>query len=86
MGARHPSGVRPLILLDGRAAGFWRHTINKDAVVVDAALFEPFDAAQTRALEDEAARYGDFLGLAASVVLAPGSEAGAARTHGGQAE
>jgi hypothetical protein len=75
-----------MILLDGRAAGFWKHTIKKGAVVVDAALFEPFDAAQTRALEDEAARYGDFLGLAASVVLAPGSEARAARTHRGQAE
>jgi uncharacterized protein YcaQ len=65
-----------MILLDGRAAGFWKRTVKKDAVVVEAALFEPLDAAQTRALEDEAARYGEFLGLAATVVLAPAASAG----------
>ena len=74
-----------MILLDGRVAGFWRRTIKKDALVVEAALFEPFDAAQTRALEEEAARYGDFLGLAASLVLAPAGRA-ERQTHGGQAE
>jgi hypothetical protein len=84
--AATPPVGRLVILLDGRVGGFWRRTIKKDALVVEAALFEPFDAAQTRALEDEAARYGDFLGLAASIVLAPGGRAGATRTHGGQAE
>jgi hypothetical protein len=74
-----------MILLDGRAAGFWKRTIKKDAVVVEAALFEPFDAAQTRALEEEAARYGRFLGLAASLVLAPAGPAVATRTNRGQA-
>jgi hypothetical protein len=64
-----------MILLDGQAAGFWKRTIKKDAVVVEAALFEPLDAAQTRALEDEAARYGGFLGLAATVVLATAASA-----------
>jgi hypothetical protein len=34
---------------------------------VRAALLEPFDEAQRRALEAEAARYGAFLGLQAIV-------------------
>jgi hypothetical protein len=60
-----------VILLDGRGAGFWRRTITKGGVVIEAALMEPFDAAQMQALEDEAARYGEFLGLAATLMLAP---------------
>ena len=58
-----------VVLLDGRVAGFWKRTVKRDEVVVEAALLEPFDAAQVRALEDEAARYGEFLGLAATLVL-----------------
>ena len=38
-------------------------------------------AAQKRALEAEAARYGEFLGLAATVVLAPGRQAYVAHYH-----
>jgi hypothetical protein len=58
-----------VILLDGRGAGFWRRTITKGTVVIEAALTEAFDVAQLRVLEDEAARYGEFLGLAATLVL-----------------
>ncbi len=58
-----------VVLLDGRVAGFWKRTVKRDEVVVEAALLEPFDAAQSRVLEDEAARYGRFLGLAAKLVL-----------------
>ena len=58
-----------VVLLDGRRAGSWKRTLTKDEVVVEAALFEPFDAAGMRALEAEAARYGTFLGLTATVVL-----------------
>ena len=62
-----------VILLNGRMAGFWKRTLRRHEVVVEAALNEPMDAAQRRALEAEAARYGAFLGLAATVVLAPGA-------------
>ena len=55
------------ILLDGRVAGFWRRSMRRDEVVVEVALLEPFDDAQTAALEAEAARYGAFLGLRAVV-------------------
>ena len=60
-----------VVLLDGRGAGFWKRTLTKDRVVIEAALLEPFDAAQMRALEAEAARYGAFMGLDATVILAP---------------
>ena len=56
-----------VILLDGRVAGFWRRSIRRDEVVVEVALLQPLDDAQTAALEAEAARYGEFLGLRAVV-------------------
>ena len=56
-----------VILLDGRVAGFWRRSIRRDEVVVEVALLEPLDDAQTAALEAEATRYGEFLGLRAVV-------------------
>ena len=65
-----------VVLLDGRVAGFWKRTVRRDEVVVEAALLLPFDVAQMRALEDEAARYGAFLGLRATVVLAPAGSRG----------
>ena len=70
-----------VVLLDGRVAGFWKRTIQKKAVVVEAALLEPFDAAQTRALEEQAARHAAFLGLAATLVLAPAGKVRATWTH-----
>lgn len=62
-----------LVLLDGGVAGFWRGTVTKELVVVEAALLEPFGTAQMAALKLEAARYGAFLGLEAvlRVVDAP---------------
>jgi hypothetical protein len=58
-----------VIMLDGRVAGFWRRTVRKDRLTVEAALLEPLDAAQTAALEAEAGRYGEFLGLPAELVV-----------------
>jgi hypothetical protein len=56
-----------LVLLDGRVAGYWRRRLTKRAATIDVALLEPFDAAQSAALEAEAARYGRFVGLAAEL-------------------
>ncbi len=56
-----------VILLDGRVAGYWRRSIRRDEAVVEVTLLEPLDDAQTAALEAEAARYGEFLGLRAVV-------------------
>ncbi len=59
-----------VILLDGRVAGFWRRSIRRDEVVVEGVLLDPFDERQTAALEAEAARYGEFLGLPPRLELA----------------
>jgi hypothetical protein len=75
-----PAGRPPanlVILVDGRIAGYWRRTLTKDGVIVEAALLEPFGAARMDALEAEAARFGGFVGLAATVVLAPAASGGA---------
>jgi hypothetical protein len=56
-----------VILLDGRVAGFWRRSIRREEVEVEIALLESLDDAQTAALEAEATRYGEFLGLQAVV-------------------
>jgi len=61
-----------VVLLDGRVAGFWRRTVRRDKVVVEAALLERFEEDQMGALKEEAARYGEFIGLEATVLLAPG--------------
>ena len=63
-----------VILLDGRVAGFWKRTVKRDEVIMEAALLEPFDAAGLRALEVETARYGGFLGLAARLHVAPAGD------------
>jgi hypothetical protein len=65
-----------VVLLDGRVAGYWRRTLKRHRVIVEAVLLEPFGAARMDALEAEAARFGEFVGLAATVVLAPTTSAG----------
>ncbi len=74
-----PPVFRLVILLDGGVAGFWKRTLKRDQVIIDAALLEDFDDARRRALEAEAERYGAFLGLKAviRVAEAPSRPAGA---------
>ena len=67
-----PPVFRLVVLLDGGVVGFWRRTLEKHRVIVEAELLERFDDLQLRALEAEAARYGAFLGLE-SVVRITGS-------------
>ena len=66
-GAAWEPAARPVsnlvVLLDGRVAGFWKRVFKRDVVVVEAALDESFGAASMPALEAEATRYGEFVGL-----------------------
>jgi len=55
-------------ILDGQVAGHWKRTVSGGAVGFEVALYEPFDGAQARALQAAADRYGEFLGLPATVV------------------
>jgi hypothetical protein len=65
-----PERWTPLVLHDGREAGSWRRTLARD-VLVEVDLRRPFDESGIAALEAEAARFGEFLGL--SVRLRVGS-------------
>jgi hypothetical protein len=54
-------------ILDGQVAGHWKRTINRAALAVEVALYEPFDDVQAKALQAAADRQGEFLGLPATV-------------------
>ena len=54
-------------ILDGQVAGHWKRTLNSGTVAFEVALYEPFDAAQAKALQAAADRQGEFLGLTATV-------------------
>jgi hypothetical protein len=70
-----PPNVRPLdrttyyhaILQDGRLIGHWRHALEKDRVIIETQLSTPLDAAEKRALKMAVDRYGQFLGLPATL-------------------
>jgi Winged helix DNA-binding domain len=75
----HPSGdarslpqgrvvFNGVAILDSQVAGHWKRTLTRRSVIIQAALYAPFDDAQTQALQAAADRHGEFLGLPATVV------------------
>jgi hypothetical protein len=56
-----------VVFLDGQVAGHWKRTVKKNAVLIEVALYTPFDGEQTAALHATADRYGAFLGVPAEV-------------------
>jgi len=68
--AATPPVGRLVILRDGRVRGFWRRSLHRDRVVVEVELIDDWGAGELAALEDEAGRYGAFLGLPAELVPA----------------
>jgi hypothetical protein len=52
----------PLLLVDGRVRGTWKRTLAPEAARVALELYAPLSAAERRAVERAAARYGRFLG------------------------
>jgi hypothetical protein len=67
--AATPPVGRLVILLDGRVGGFWRRTMEKARVVIEAELIDDWSAPARSALHAEAARYAAFLGLRAELRL-----------------
>ncbi len=55
------------LVIDGRVVGTWKRIFTKDAVFIEATPFAPLDTAQVTALEDAAARYGQFIELPATL-------------------
>ena len=68
--AATPPVGRLVILLDPHVGGFWRRTLGKDRVLVEAELIDSWDGKAREALAVEADRFGRFLGLPAEVVIA----------------
>lgn len=71
-----PEDARPLdrtafyhaVLLDGRlVGGHWRHALEKGRAVIETQLDRPFDAAEMQALSSAVERYGQFLGMPATL-------------------
>lgn len=59
--------IERAIVIDGRTVGTWRRTINSDSAVVEARLFGSLTPGQTAALQNAVARFGGFLGIAATL-------------------
>ena len=69
----HPSHARrpdaatavlgPTVVVNGRAVGAWKRTLKKDSVVIETSLWTKLKRDETRALEEAARRYGEFVGL-----------------------
>jgi hypothetical protein len=56
-------------LVDGQLVAAMRRTVGSSGVRFELALYSPLTRAQRRALDQAAARYGDFLGLPAEVTV-----------------
>jgi len=57
------SGIfRPVIVVDGQVEGLWKRNTVRDLVKIETSHFRLHDPATRQGIEDEAARYGLFLG------------------------
>lgn len=57
----------PIIVIDGRVVGTWKRTIKRNSVAVTLAPFGTLSAASLDSVAAAVARYGQFLGLAATL-------------------
>ncbi|HEX8027890.1 MAG TPA: winged helix DNA-binding domain-containing protein [Vicinamibacterales bacterium] len=57
------------LVIDGRLAGSWSRTCSATNVMIEVAPYKPLTAAQTRAVNNVAECYGEFLGLRATVSM-----------------
>jgi hypothetical protein len=62
------NGMLPAtMVLNGRVTGTWKWIIKKNSVIIDFKPFEPMSASENRTFSEAAERYGNFLGLPASI-------------------
>jgi hypothetical protein len=67
LSARGMGLLSPVVLIDGRAVGTWKRTVDREGVIVDVRLARKLSRAETGALEAAVAVYGRFLGLTARI-------------------
>jgi hypothetical protein len=58
---------------DSQLAGHWKRTSKKDELLVEIALYTPFDEAATQALHTSVFEYADFMGQRASIETTVGA-------------
>jgi hypothetical protein len=63
------NGLPHIVVVDGRIAGTWKRSLEKDAVIVEVNAFSRLAAAARGAIAAVARRYGDFLGLPVNLVI-----------------
>jgi hypothetical protein len=62
--ARAGNGIfSPCVIVDGKIAGTWKRTFEKDKVVLDMSPFKTFNKIQAAAVTTAAKRYSKFVGL-----------------------
>jgi len=70
--ARASNRFTQVVLVDGEAAGTWKRTVRRDAVLVEVDLYRPVDAAARLALRSATDDFGAFIGKRAELtVLGP---------------
>ena len=67
---RQAGWISPVVLIDGRAAGVWKHDRRGQQVDVTVNPFRKITASNRKAIEEEADRLGKYLGAPASVTFA----------------
>jgi hypothetical protein len=66
--ANDPSFLANVIILDGQVIGGWKRAIKKDRALVEFSPIVELTKDQERAVEEAAARYGEFLQVAVEIV------------------
>lgn len=55
------------ILLDGQVIGHWRHSLKRNAAIVETYLYRPLVGAEAQALDVAVERYGRFMGVPVTI-------------------
>jgi hypothetical protein len=68
----HSNGIfHPTVVVDGQIVGTWGRKTVKNKLAITANLFAPLSKRALDKLDDAAARYGEFMGMATLLALQP---------------
>jgi hypothetical protein len=68
----HSNGIfHPTVVVDGQIVGTWGRKTVKNKLAITANLFSPLSKRALDKLDDAAARYGEFMGMATQLALQP---------------
>jgi hypothetical protein len=52
---------RPIVVIDGKISGIWKHMVKRGNVIMETNLFQPVEAPTQQALITQAEKLGEFL-------------------------